>query len=269
MYALGAPARPIGNPPGLGYGCTVSFDLQNILGDWPYDPASISARWIVGVDGKRRLQLRLDLGILQMEPEGRPDGQRPQGADSLLEHYRALEQADPEPSAFRLDAAACGELQQECAQYYYRYIARYALHDLAGVIADTGHNMAVLELISRRVDDDELVWQFLQFYPYIRMMNARARAELAADAQRFEEAIQAIEEGINDIRAFWREHGDEEDEEQSREIELLTDLLGDIRGSKPRTEIDRLQEELTRAIAAENYEKAAMLRDAITALGRK
>lgn len=240
------------------------------MGDWPYDPASISARWIVGRDGKRRLQLRLDLGILQMEPEGRPDGQRPHGAASLLDHYEGLEQtAGSEPASFRLDAAACGELQQEAAQYYYRYIALYALHDLDGVMADTAHNLGILELVTRRADDDELVWQFLQFFPYIRMMNARARAEKAGAEQDFEGAITALEEGITDIRLFWRENGDEEDEEQSREIELLTDLLGDIRSSKPRTEIDRLQDELTRAIASENYEKAAMLRDAITALGKK
>lgn len=240
------------------------------MGDWPYDPASISARWIVGQDGRRRLQLRLDLGILQMEPEGRPDGQRPHGAVSLLDHYENLERnPGGEPASFRLDAAACGELQQEAAQYYYRYIALYALHDLDGVMADTAHNLGILELVTRRVDDDELVWQFLQFFPYIRMMNARAQAEKATAAQDFQEAITALEEGIGDIRMFWRENGDEEDEEQSREIELLADLLGDIRSSKPRTEIDRLQEELTRAIASENYERAAMLRDAITALGRK
>jgi len=247
----------------------MSMDLSHQLGDWPYDPNSISARWIVGADGRRRLQLRLDLGVLQMEPKGRPDGTRPHEQDSLLDHYLRLEETADEPAAFRLDAAACGELQQEAAQYYYRYISFYALHDLDGVIADTAHNLSILELVTRRVDDDELVWQFLQFFPYIRMMNARALAEQLAEADRFEEAITALEEGIADIRLFWRENGDEEDEGQSREIELLTDLLGDIRGSKPRTEIDRLQDELTRAIATENYEKAAMLRDAITALGKK
>ena len=248
----------------------MSSDLNSIMGDWPYDPASISARWVVGMDGLRRLQLRLDLGILQMEPDGRPDGQRPHGAESLLDHFEKMDrEAGPEPAAFRLDAAMCGELQQEAAQYYYRYIALYALHDLAGVMADTGHNLGILELVARRADDDDLVWQFLQFFPYIRMMNARAQAEMAAEAENFEEAISALEEGIADIRLFWRENGDEEDEMQSREIELLSDLLGDIRSSKPRTEIDHLQDELTRAIATENYETAAMLRDAITALGRK
>lgn len=242
-------------------------DLNNIVGDWAYDPSSISARWIVGLDGKRKLQLRLDLGVLQMEAAGRPDGSRPKDDESLLDHYLAMEEKKGfDLNAFRLDPAACGELQQEAAQYYYRYIALYALRDLDGVIADTDHNLDILDLVERHAEDDELVWQFLQFFPYIRMMGARARAEKAAEAKEYDAAIAALEEGIRDIRSFWQENGDEEDEEQSREIELLTDLLGDIRSSRPRAQIDVLQDELARAIAAENYERAAMLRDAIKSL---
>lgn len=245
----------------------MNIDLNNILGDWPYDAASINARWIVGQDGGRKIQLRLDLGVLQMEAKGRPDGTRPRDHESLLAYHAALEEKQGyDPAAFRLDAGICAELQQEAAQYYYRYIALYALRDLDGVMADTEHNLGILEMVTRHTEDDELVWQFLQFFPYIRMMNARARAEKSAEAKQYDEAIEALEQGIRDIREFWRENGDQDDEEQCREIELLTDLLGDIRGSRPRTEMDVLQDELARAIATENYERAAMLRDAIKTL---
>ena len=245
----------------------MSADLNSILGDWPYNPASINARWVIGRGGKRLIQLRLDLGVLQMETEGRPDGQRPHGRDSLLEHY--LEREDTEGldmAAFEIDASACAELQQEAAQFYYRYISLYALRDLDGVIADTDHNLGILDVVSRHVEDDDLVWQLLQFYPYIRMMNARALAEKSAEAHAYDEAIAALEEGIEDIRSFWRDQGDEEDEEESREIELLTDLLSDLRGSRPRSQTDLLQDELSRAIATENYERAATLRDALKML---
>jgi hypothetical protein len=245
----------------------MSADLNSILGGWAYDPASINARWIVGLDGKRKVQLRLDLGILQMEPNGRPDGQRPRGCETLLDYYLQREDAEGhELTAFQIEASACGELQQEAAQFYYRYIALYALRDLDGVVSDTDHNLGILDMVSRHVEDDELAWQFLQFYPYIRMMNARALAEKSAEAHEYDEAIAILEEGIDDIRTFWRDQGDEEDEEQSREIELLTDLLGDLRGSRPRSEVDLLQDELARAIAAENYERAATLRDTLRVL---
>ncbi|MCO5045076.1 MAG: UvrB/UvrC motif-containing protein [Kiritimatiellae bacterium] len=247
----------------------MSADLDSILGNWAYDPTSISARWVVGRDGRRKVQLRLDLGVLQMEPSGRPDGQRPFGRESLLVHYLQREEDEGlDMDAFTIDAAGCAELQQESAQYYYRYISLYALRDLDGVVEDTDHNLELLELVSRHVEDDELAWQFMQFYPYIRMMNARATAERFSEAHEYDAAITALEAGIADIRNFWSEQGDEEDEEESREIELLTDLLGDLRGSRPRSEADKLQDELSRAIATENYERAAILRDALKVLRR-
>ena len=44
----------------------MSFDISDILADWPYEPGQISARKITGDDGKEKIQLRLDLGLLQM-----------------------------------------------------------------------------------------------------------------------------------------------------------------------------------------------------------
>jgi hypothetical protein len=121
----------------------MSSDLNSIMGDWPYDPASISARWIVGAGW-------VAPSATAPGPGYSADGTRwparwtaPARAESLLDHYEKLErEAGAEPGAFRLDAAMCGELQQEAAQYYYRYIALYALHDLAGVMATPGTTWA-------------------------------------------------------------------------------------------------------------------------------
>jgi len=49
----------------------------------------INVRLIEGADGEPRIQVRLDLGIIQMHTEGRPDGQRPNGFGSLLEYFEA------------------------------------------------------------------------------------------------------------------------------------------------------------------------------------
>ena len=37
--------------------------------------------------------MRIDLGLIQMELAGRPDGQRPDGFESLLDCYEAKAQA--------------------------------------------------------------------------------------------------------------------------------------------------------------------------------
>ena len=51
-------------------------DIDFILREWPYRPGVISAR-IVRAAGRRKvLQMRIELGMLQMEFSGRPDGER-------------------------------------------------------------------------------------------------------------------------------------------------------------------------------------------------
>jgi hypothetical protein len=242
----------------------LNYDISSIVHNWEYDPGSISARWIKGKDGKLKIQLRLDLGLFQMEAEGRPDGERPRGYPSLLDYYRSLEKTAPAAArALKLNAESCAELQQEAMQYYYRYLSFYALHFFDGVVRDTEHNLGLIELASRHSENDNLAWQFLQFYPYVRMMNARARAEKAMGAKQHQEAVTDLHRALDDIQAFWREYGDTDTNDQ-QEIDLLTDLLMQVQKKKPRTPGDRLREQLAQAIAVENYERAARLRDKLT-----
>jgi len=176
----------------------LNYDISGILGNWNYDPRRVSARWIKGRDGRMKVQLRLDLGLFQLELDGRPDGSRPRGYATLLDYYRALIRSTLyHEKTFTLNAEACAELQQEAVQYYYRYLSFHALRYFDGVIRDTDHNLGLLELASRHADNDDLSWQFLQFYPYIRMMNARSKAEkaMADGAGRAEPAAPAGDSG--------------------------------------------------------------------------
>jgi hypothetical protein len=65
----------------------VSLDLARILEDWPYEPGQINVRIISGDDAEPKIQVRLDLGVLQMNLDGRPDGVEPHGYPSYLEYY--------------------------------------------------------------------------------------------------------------------------------------------------------------------------------------
>ena len=67
----------------------MSLDLNDLLRDWPHEPGQIKVRKILGSDGKEKIQLRIDLGLIQMEMHGRPDGQRPHGCESLLTYHQA------------------------------------------------------------------------------------------------------------------------------------------------------------------------------------
>ncbi len=52
-------------------------DIDEVLRDWPHELGSISARLVQANDGRQVLQMRVEMGLLQMETTDRPDGQRP------------------------------------------------------------------------------------------------------------------------------------------------------------------------------------------------
>lgn len=68
----------------------MSLDISGALRDWPPEPGQIQVRRILGIDLKEKIQLRVDLGVLQMETAGRPDGERPHGCECLLAYYSGL-----------------------------------------------------------------------------------------------------------------------------------------------------------------------------------
>lgn len=67
----------------------MNIDLTKLLEAWPYESGKINVRLITGDDETPKIQIRLDLGILQMNIDGRPDGKRPGGFASLLDYYEA------------------------------------------------------------------------------------------------------------------------------------------------------------------------------------
>src|SRR5207249_76228 len=96
---------------------TMSLDLNTVLKDWPHEPGMIKVRKVTGLDGHDKLQLRIDLGVLQMEMTGRPDGLRPHGSESLLSYHQnraALAKAAGDD--YQLSPEDCSELQQEGIQ---------------------------------------------------------------------------------------------------------------------------------------------------------
>jgi hypothetical protein len=248
-------------------------DISNMINDWDFDPAKVSSRWIKGDDGRMKIQLRLDLGLFQMEPDGRPDGQRPRGYPTLLDYYLTMERTTRSADFPELDDDACAELQQEAVQFYYRYLSLYALRYFEGVIRDTKHNMEIAALVERHTQDEDLAWEFMQFYPYMRMMNARATSDQFIENGRdeYEMAILAVEQGLADIRAFWKKYDDADYDADitTDEEEALSELLEDLRQRKPKSPTEKLEEDLQRAIALENYEKAALLRDALRRADKK
>src|SRR5436309_11287990 len=155
----------------------MSLDLNTILKDWPHENGNIKVRKIVGLDGREKLQLRVDLGVLQMEMTGRPDGQRPHNCESLLQyHQKQAGHAEAKCEAYELTPEQCAELQQEGIQYYHRYLSLVQINDFARMVRDTQRNLDLFTFVSEHTDREEHSWSLQQFRPYVLMMHTRARA---------------------------------------------------------------------------------------------
>src|SRR5207249_652960 len=203
-----------------------------------------------------------------MNATGRPDGKRPFGRESLLQHYQSrLERYRRthrgNDDGYILKAEDCAKLQQEAIQYHHRYICLFQLEDYPGVICDTERNLAVFKFVDEYAESDELAWSLLQFSPQLLMMRIRAKGMLTLRKEKHGEAIDVIQRGLDEIRDFYRQHSRQDLLEQSGEIHSLESWLQDIQAKRPLSEREKLEHALDEAVRREDYEKAARVRDAL------
>src|ERR1700683_5378820 len=130
-----------------------SRDIMPVLKGGDYQTGTINVRKINGADGAPKLQMRLDLGLLQMELTGRPDGHRPNGCESLLDFHEAElrehEARNGTELGFHLTAEQCQALREEAVMYYHRYLSLFVLEDFPGVVRDTARNLRVLDICGK------------------------------------------------------------------------------------------------------------------------
>ncbi len=241
----------------------MSKDITPILHGWDHDPDDYQVRIVTGVDGLDKLQRRIDLGLIQMELAGRPDGERPHGFESLLEYHesRALEAKVPDDYA--LDSEACAELLREGMQYYHRYFAAYHLRRFDLVARDTTRNLRLFAFAVKHAVDRSDKVQFDRYRPYVTMMRARALSNQAIDQNDHATALKAIDDGIEGIRVFLRDYDQEEDQFHCRELAKLLKIRRELESNRPISPVERLEQQLSLAISLEDYEEAARLRDQI------
>ena len=244
-------------------------DLTQLLKHWPYRPDTVNARKLIGLDGREKVQMRVDLGIIQMEASGRPDGRRPQGMESLLEyHLTRLEihrRQHGGDVGFTLSTSECKQLRDEGTQYYLRYLSLFHCSDYQSVVRDTNRNLQLFDLVRAHAAEDDDRRALEQYRPYVLMMNTRAHALMASDRKEYRRALELVDEGITRISDYLESLG--EVAVTCREIEILREFADQLKADKPPTEEDILRDELRDAVAREDYELAARLRDQLRALG--
>lgn len=237
-----------------------NLTLDRILAGWDFDPNQPSSRLVKHPDGREVLQLRVDLGVLQMEIVGRPDGNRPYDCPTILDWMlRREQQIDGE---FKLSVDECLEVDREFSQYYHRRICWIELKDFGRAAADATHTLALMDACLRHAPDQGWAMLHEQHRPFVIFQRAQSlalqRVQQGGDPSA---ALEELNEGLKLIRDFY----DTYELEQEYEDDELVQRLIQVRESlREKFEIGQtLDEQLAEAVANENFELAALLRDRI------
>ncbi len=250
-----------------------SLDITTPLDTWTVGPDELSARLIVGDDGLPRLQMRIELGLLQMNVLGRPDGRRisprfPTLLDLVRDQLAEFRRRHGGSTfGFRIEADDAAALEREGRLFARRYLGWFILGDWPRVAADARHHLELLELL-REYAGTASEPAVRRWFAYAIMMRARAEAadvNAAGDARGAGRIIQSAQRRLK--RHYRSCGGGAEAYAGSAEVKALKTVHRQLRRQTPDTPVRRLRRELRAAVAAENYERAVTLRDEIRALG--
>jgi tetratricopeptide (TPR) repeat protein len=233
--------------------------IDFLLQGWQFEPDSPCVRLVKGADGRDILQLRVDLGILQLETTGRPDGARPGGHETLLDMLCVRESQDAD---FELEEETCVEIDREFVQFYHRRVAWLRLQRFELAIRDADHTLALMDFCREHSPCEEWTLQHEQHRAFVVFHRSQAAALSLIEEGDAEQAIESINDGLLLIEENFEDMGWEEmyesDELVCRLAELRESLREDFSIGKS------LKEQFDEAVQSEEYELAAELRDQLT-----
>lgn len=246
----------------------MSRDISHILREWKYDPDN-AIRIILADDGHKVMQVRQPLGIEQYELDGRPDGKRPFGKPTVLDEIEGRlmkhqEKYDTD-EGFKISHDEFVMLQNEGIMFYYRYLHLFQVGDYERTIRDTEHNLKICELAEKYCEKDDDPMVILQYRPYILRMNAISKAMISLHKNLKAMAQQILESAINSINEIPEIDSPTFQFEKARSLNYLKAALNQVK-EKEEGPVDKLRKELEEAVAEEDYERAAQLRDRINDL---
>ena len=233
--------------------------LDDLLSKWSFDPATLNVRLVKGKDGRDVIQMRVDMGILQLETTGRPDGQLFQECESVLDYLQEAHRADPER---RLDEDECGEVDREFMQFYHRRICWLRLQFYHRAVMDADHTLRLMDLSEAMSPDEEWSGTHEQYRPFVLFHRTQAEALGELEENTAEQAVQAVNSGLETMRQFFAKHDAEEHFEDDELVVRLVELRESLRSEYSVGQT--LKEQLAEAVELEQYELAARLRDELT-----
>jgi hypothetical protein len=235
-------------------------DIDNALEGWDFKPGVVQARLVQARDGRQVIHMRQDLGILQIETTDRPDGTRPHGCstygDYLQQQARVAGRAGQQ---FVLSEEQCEEAEREFMQFYHRRICWLALRNYVRAITDADHTLSLMNFVRDHSPSEEYTQSHEQYRGFVLFHRTQAAAAHALEKEDPEAAIDAIHGGLEQLRGFFAAYDAEDRMEEDGMVQQLRRMEKAIR--KTHKIEATLQEQLEQAVAREEYETAAKLRD--------
>ncbi|MHC5544432.1 UvrB/UvrC motif-containing protein, partial [Singulisphaera rosea] len=160
-------------------------DMDDTIQGWPYEPepGEVIARELRARDGRMVVQIRVELGALQMEVVGRPDGTQPHGFTTYLDYlrYRAGSKARDRSAKAKwaMSPEHCTEADREFVQYYHRRVAWLTLQRYDKALLDTDHTLALMDFVQLHGPDEEYIASHERFRGLVLFHRTQAAAALA------------------------------------------------------------------------------------------
>jgi hypothetical protein len=236
-----------------------NMHLDDLLNGWEYNPSTLNVRLVTGKDGRDIIQMRVDMGVLQLETTGRPDGEQVEECETYLEYLQLVRLQE---SDRKLTDAECMEVDREFMQFYHRRICWLRLQYYHRAVMDADHTLRLMDLCEELSPDEEWTGAHEQYRPFVLFHRTQAEALGALEESSAEEAVQAISAGLDTIRDFFLQHDAEEHYEDDELVVRLVDLRETLRSEYSVGQT--LKEKLTEAVEQEQYELAAKIRDELS-----
>jgi hypothetical protein len=231
--------------------------IDDILRTWTYEPDTLSVRIIQGSDGRDVLQMRIDMGVLQLEMEGRPDGARPGGCDTYYDNL--LQLSLPEGDGFVMSESQCDDVDREFVQFYHRRICWLRLQNYDRAVRDADHTLALMDFCKSHSSDEQWTMSHEQYRPFVIFHRTQASALALLESENAEAAVHEINRGLELLKRVFEQL---DVDEQYRDDELMTRLTELRETLRHEYGVGKtLHERLAEAVASEQYELAARLRD--------
>jgi len=136
---------------------------------------------------------------------GRPDGKKPHGKNSYYDYFQeqiaAYQREHGNDEGFQLTTEDWRAMFDESYDRYTRYLLFAGIKRWDDVKHDTDTNIAVTNM-ARKYAPADIAWESYQYKGYMLMMNSIAAAELSLRADNREEALNQVDQGIQQIGQF-------------------------------------------------------------------